>query len=103
MVGVFGQLLAAGGKERAAAVLRRLGQQAADAGLTATKQVTTITSTPSRWRRAAVSRDENIERTYRRLLRWNAAVMVQRAQRPAIAVGGHISTYAGATTCTRSG
>ncbi|WP_313822188.1 pyruvate dehydrogenase (acetyl-transferring), homodimeric type [Citricoccus sp.] len=42
--------------------------------------------------------DEEIERRYRRWLRWNAAVMVQRAQRPGIGVGGHISTYAGAAT-----
>jgi pyruvate dehydrogenase E1 component len=42
--------------------------------------------------------DEDIERRYRRWLRWNAAVMVQRAQRPGIGVGGHISTYAGAAT-----
>ncbi|MFF0938561.1 UNVERIFIED_CONTAM: pyruvate dehydrogenase (acetyl-transferring), homodimeric type, partial [Kocuria sp. CPCC 205316] len=42
--------------------------------------------------------DEEIERRYRRLLRWNAAVMVHRAQRPGIGVGGHISTYAGAAT-----
>ena len=31
-------------------------------------------------------------------MRWNAAVMVHRAQRPGIGVGGHISTYAGAAT-----
>src|SRR6185312_3431031 len=31
-------------------------------------------------------------------LRWNAAIMVHRAQRPGIAVGGHISTYAGSAT-----
>ncbi|MEO8852079.1 MAG: pyruvate dehydrogenase (acetyl-transferring), homodimeric type, partial [Allobranchiibius sp.] len=42
--------------------------------------------------------DEDTERAYRRLLRWNAAVMVHRAQRPDIGVGGHISTYAGAAT-----
>ena len=38
--------------------------------------------------------DEEVERTYRRWIRWNAAVMVHRAQRPEIGVGGHISTYA---------
>ncbi|HST72114.1 MAG TPA: pyruvate dehydrogenase (acetyl-transferring), homodimeric type [Kocuria rosea] len=42
--------------------------------------------------------DEEIERRYRAFLRWNAAVMVHRAQRPEIGVGGHISTYAGAAT-----
>lgn len=40
--------------------------------------------------------DEEIEKHYRRWIRWNAAIMVHRAQRPGIGVGGHISTYAGA-------
>lgn len=40
--------------------------------------------------------DEDIERRYRKWIRWNAAIMVHRAQRPGIGVGGHISTYAGA-------
>ena len=38
--------------------------------------------------------DEQLERTYRRWIRWNAAIMVHRAQAPGIGVGGHISTYA---------
>ncbi|WP_102192876.1 pyruvate dehydrogenase (acetyl-transferring), homodimeric type [Microbacterium aurantiacum] len=38
--------------------------------------------------------DEEVERRYRAWMRWNAAVMVHRAQRPGIGVGGHISTYA---------
>ncbi|MBN9631845.1 MAG: pyruvate dehydrogenase (acetyl-transferring), homodimeric type, partial [Actinobacteria bacterium] len=38
--------------------------------------------------------DEEIERRYRAWIRWNAAILVHRAQRPGIAVGGHISTYA---------
>ena len=40
--------------------------------------------------------DEDIEWRYRKWIRWNAAIMVHRAQRPGIGVGGHISTYAGA-------
>lgn len=42
--------------------------------------------------------DEDIERTYRRWNRWNAAVMVTRAQRPGVGVGGHISSYASTAT-----
>jgi len=38
--------------------------------------------------------DENIERNIRAINRWNAAMMVHRAQRPGVGVGGHISTYA---------
>ena len=42
--------------------------------------------------------EEKVERRFRRWLRWNAAMLVHRAQRPEISVGGHISTYAGAAT-----
>ena len=38
--------------------------------------------------------DEYIERRIRAYIRWNAAVMVSRANRPEIGVGGHIATYA---------
>ena len=38
--------------------------------------------------------DETIEREYRAWIRWNAAMLVHRAQRPGVGVGGHISTYA---------
>ncbi|MEY4313648.1 MAG: pyruvate dehydrogenase component, partial [Actinomycetota bacterium] len=38
--------------------------------------------------------DEFLERRIRAYIRWNAAVMVHRAQRPGVGVGGHISTYA---------
>jgi len=38
--------------------------------------------------------DEQLERTYRAWMRWNAAIMVHRAQRPGVAVGGHISSFA---------
>ena len=38
--------------------------------------------------------DEDIERRIRAAVRWNAAILVHRAQRPGIGVGGHISTYA---------
>jgi pyruvate dehydrogenase E1 component len=42
--------------------------------------------------------DEDIERRYRAYNRWNAAVLVHRAQRPGVGVGGHISTYASSST-----
>ena len=42
--------------------------------------------------------DEQIERCIRAYIRWNAAIMVHRAQRPGIGVGGHISTYASAAS-----
>ncbi|PZQ87844.1 MAG: pyruvate dehydrogenase (acetyl-transferring), homodimeric type [Leifsonia xyli] len=42
--------------------------------------------------------DEELERQYRRWIRWNAAITVHRAQRPGIGVGGHISTYASSSS-----
>ncbi|MFI0432005.1 MAG: pyruvate dehydrogenase (acetyl-transferring), homodimeric type [Candidatus Nanopelagicales bacterium] len=42
--------------------------------------------------------DERLEKQIRRLVRWNAAVMVHRAQRPGVGVGGHISTFASSAT-----
>src|SRR3954468_3734828 len=47
--------------------------------------------------------DEALERRYRSWIRWNAAVMVTRAQRPGIGVGGHISSYASVATLTEVG
>ena len=38
--------------------------------------------------------DEFLERRIRAFIRWNAAIMVHRAQRPGVGVGGHISTFA---------
>jgi pyruvate dehydrogenase E1 component len=38
--------------------------------------------------------DEEMERRIRRLIRWNAAVMVTRANKHFEGIGGHISTYA---------
>ncbi|MQA81354.1 MAG: pyruvate dehydrogenase (acetyl-transferring), homodimeric type [Streptosporangiales bacterium] len=42
--------------------------------------------------------DEYIERRIRAYIRWNAAVMVSRANRPGLGVGGHIATYASAAS-----
>ncbi|MBL3687732.1 pyruvate dehydrogenase (acetyl-transferring), homodimeric type [Leucobacter zeae] len=48
--------------------------------------------------------DEAAERRYRAWIRWNAAVMVHRAQSPETGgVGGHIATYAGAATLYETG
>ncbi len=38
--------------------------------------------------------DEAIERRIRSYIRWNAAIMVSRGNRPGLGVGGHIATYA---------
>ncbi|WP_067823200.1 pyruvate dehydrogenase (acetyl-transferring), homodimeric type [Actinomadura kijaniata] len=42
--------------------------------------------------------DEHVERRIRAYIRWNAAVMVSRGNRPGLGVGGHIATYASAAS-----
>ncbi len=95
----FDQLVRERGASGAAVILRMLGDRASSVGLTGAEPVTTdyINTIPAD-REPTFPGDEDMERRYRRLLRWNAAVMVHRAQRPDISVGGHISTYAGAAT-----
>ncbi|WP_434615935.1 pyruvate dehydrogenase (acetyl-transferring), homodimeric type [Arthrobacter sp. A5] len=87
------------GTERAQFIMRSLLQRAGAQSVgvpmvTTTDYVNTIPADQE----PEFPGDEDIERRYRRWLRWNAAVMVHRAQRPDIGVGGHISTYAGAST-----
>ncbi len=87
------------GTERAQYIMRSLLQRAGARSVgvpmvTTTDYVNTIPVDQE----APFPGDEEIERKYRAWLRWNAAVMVHRAQRAEIGVGGHISTYAGAAT-----
>ena len=42
--------------------------------------------------------NEELERRIRRLIRWNAAVMVSRANKQYDGIGGHLSTYASAAS-----
>ncbi len=58
--------------------------------LTTTDYINTITPEQEPW----FPGDEWVERRLRAYMRWNAAIMVHRAQRPGVGVGGHISTYA---------
>ncbi len=69
-------------------------QQVGVPSLTATDYINTIPPEREPW----FPGDEDVEREMRRYIRWNAAIMVHRAQRPGIGVGGHISTYASAAT-----
>ena len=87
------------GTERAQYIMRSLLQRAG-AQCVGVPMVTTTdyVNTIPVDQEAAFPGDEEIERKYRAWLRWNAAVMVHRAQRADIGVGGHISTYAGAAT-----
>jgi pyruvate dehydrogenase E1 component len=62
--------------------------------LRSTDYVNTISTEHEPW----FPGDEDLERRIRRIIRWNAAVMVTRANRPEIGVGGHIATYQSAAS-----
>jgi pyruvate dehydrogenase E1 component len=83
------------GRQRARYLMLALLQRSRERGvgvpsLTTTDYINTIPPEAEPW----FPGDEDAERAYRRWIRWNAAIMVHRAQRPGIAVGGHISSYA---------
>ncbi|MCE4026949.1 pyruvate dehydrogenase (acetyl-transferring), homodimeric type [Microbacterium sp. Au-Mic1] len=89
-------LVAQRGAERGEHIVRTL---AARAGVVDEPNATTdYVNTISVADEPAYPGDEELERRYRAWMRWNAAILVHRAQRPGIGVGGHISTYAGAAT-----
>jgi pyruvate dehydrogenase E1 component len=83
------------GAKRARYVMLRLLERARERQvgvppLTSTDYINTIPPEQEPW----FPGDEFIERRIRAYIRWNAAMLVHRAQRPEIGVGGHISTYA---------
>ena len=91
----FDEALARGGQQRARYLMLRILERARERNvgvpaLTSTDYVNTIPTENEPW----FPGDEDIERRYRAYIRWNAAIMVHRAQRPGVSVGGHISTYA---------
>lgn len=91
----FDGLLARSGPARARYLMLRLLERAnagrvAIPALTSTDYVNTIPTENEPW----FPGDEDTERRFRAWIRWNAAIMVHRAQRPGVGVGGHISTYA---------
>jgi pyruvate dehydrogenase E1 component len=87
------------GRARARYVMLRLlerarEQQVGVPGLRSTDYINTITPEQEPW----FPGDEYIERRIRAYIRWNAAIMVSRANRPGLGVGGHIATYASAAS-----
>ncbi|MEV6488088.1 pyruvate dehydrogenase (acetyl-transferring), homodimeric type [Actinoplanes sp. NPDC051633] len=83
------------GAKRARYVMLRLLERARERQvgvppLTSTDYINTIPPEQEPW----FPGDEFVERRIRAFIRWNAAMLVHRAQRPEIGVGGHISTYA---------
>ena len=95
----FDDLVESQGTERAQFIVRSLLQRAGAKSVgvpmvTTTDYVNTIPVDQE----PEFAGDEDFERRYRNYMRWNAAVIVHRAQRSDVGVGGHISTYAGAAT-----
>src|SRR4051794_17204813 len=87
------------GAKRARYVMLRLLERARERQvgvppLTTTDYINTIPPEREPW----FPGDEFVERRVRAYIRWNAAMLVHRAQRPEIGVGGHISTYASAAS-----
>ena len=83
------------GAKRARYVMLRLLERARERQvgvppLTTTDYINTIPPEREPW----FPGDEHVERRIRAYVRWNAAMLVHRAQRPEIGVGGHISTFA---------
>ncbi|MFZ2502580.1 MAG: pyruvate dehydrogenase (acetyl-transferring), homodimeric type [Nocardioides sp.] len=87
------------GQDRARYVLLRLLERARERNigvpaLRSTDYINTIPPEREPW----FPGDEDMEREIRRLVRWNAAVMVSAANRKGLEVGGHIATYQSAAT-----
>jgi pyruvate dehydrogenase E1 component len=87
------------GKSRARYLLARLLEQAREQGvgvpsMVSTPYINTIPAEKEPW----FPGDEYIERRIRAFIRWNAVVMVARANRRFDGLGGHLSTYASAAS-----
>ena len=95
----FDNVVRTRGRGRARYVMLRLlerarAQQVGVPGLRSTDYINTIPPEREPW----FPGDEYVERRIRAYIRWNAAVMVSRANRPGMGVGGHIATYASAAS-----
>ncbi|MGL5809417.1 MAG: pyruvate dehydrogenase (acetyl-transferring), homodimeric type [Nocardioides sp.] len=87
------------GRERARYVVLRILERARERGIAVPPLLSTdyLNTIPPE-REAHFPGDEERERKIRRLVRWNAAVMVSAANRPGMGVGGHIASYQSAAT-----
>jgi len=95
----FDNVVRTRGRARARYVMLKLlerarEQQVGVPGLRSTDYINTIPPEREPW----FPGDEYVERRIRAYIRWNAAVMVSRANRPGMGVGGHIATYASAAS-----
>ncbi|HET9840466.1 MAG TPA: pyruvate dehydrogenase (acetyl-transferring), homodimeric type, partial [Nocardioides sp.] len=95
----FDDLTDAQGRARARYIMLRLLERAREkqVGVPALRSTDYINTIPSE-REPWFPGNEEMERQIRRLIRWNAAVMVSSANRKGLEVGGHIATYASAAS-----
>src|SRR5690606_20834860 len=90
-------VVATHGRERARDIMLSLLKRSKDLQLGVPMAPTTdYINTIAPEKEPELASDEEVAREYPAWLRWNAAVIVHRAQRPAISLAGHISTYASA-------
>ncbi|MFI5731150.1 pyruvate dehydrogenase (acetyl-transferring), homodimeric type [Kribbella sp. NPDC051587] len=87
------------GKARARYLMLKLIERARErqVGVPALRSTDYINSIPPE-REPWFPGDEHIERRIRAFIRWNAAVMVSKANRKGLEVGGHIATYQSAAS-----
>ncbi len=91
----FDAVVDAEGKQRARFILMKLLERARESQVgfpatVSTPYVNTIPADMEPW----FPGDEDMERRIRAYIRWNAAVMVTRANMRADGIGGHLATYA---------
>ncbi len=98
-VGSLDQMVEERGRARARYVMLRLLERAREkqVGVPALRSTDFINTIPPE-REPWFPGNEAIERRIRAYIRWNAAVMVSRANRPGLGVGGHIATYQSAAS-----
>jgi len=87
------------GKDRARYLMRRMLDAARSSGTAPIgRQVTDFVNTIPASEEPSFPGDEHMEKRIRRLIRWNAVAMVQRANMRFAGLGGHLSTYASAAS-----
>src|SRR5579884_2029855 len=98
------ELVAEEGPERAAFLLRRVVEHAANSGVTAPLRLNTpyVNTIPAD-EELPYPGDRQVERRIKSLIRWNAMAMVVRANKYDSGIGGHISSYASLATLTEVG
>jgi len=103
----FDQAIAAGGRDRGSFLLHQLAERAqlgepAGAGDYAASTTPFVNTIPAS-DQPDVPGDVELQERLEAAVRWNAAVMVTRANRKGLEVGGHISTYQSISTLSEVG